>query len=356
MIKVLIIDDSALIRDLLRKIFSKDSEIQVVGTANDPISAIKKIRETKPDVITLDIEMPKMDGLTFLRKLMSVYPTPVVIISSRAQMGSDVAIKAIRLGAVSVVAKPTISISEGINRIHQNIINAVKDAAKVNMRNLREQARKTVMNERRKNENIRTSSTIHSPIQGSEQIVAIGASTGGTVAVRNILKKIPANFPSIFVILHMPAGFTKSFADGLDRDCMIRVKEIEDQELVRKGYAYIAPGAKHTTIKKGEYGYYFSLDDEPPVNRFKPSIDKAFFSVAETVGENAIGVILTGMGRDGAEGLKAMKENGAYTMAQDEKTSVIYGMPKRAAEIGAVHEILPIDKMADAIIKRVNKV
>lgn len=350
MIKVLVIDDSALVREMLVSILSEDPEIEVVGTATNPIAAIKKIKETKPDVITLDLEMPQMDGLTFLKKLMSVYPTPVVVISSRAKMGCKTTVEALKLGAISVVTKPSLGIGEGLLRMQKNIVNAIKEAAKVDMQKKRERARENVLKERKKNqERFQTK-------YGNEPIIAIGASTGGTAAVRNILTKFPENFPSIFIILHMPPGFTKSYAEGLNRDCLIRVKEIEDKEVLQRGYAYVAPGAKHVTLEKGEDGYYFALDDSPPINRFKPSIDKAFFSVAKNVKSNAIGVILTGMGSDGAKGLKAMREQGAFTLAQDEETSVIYGMPKRALEIGAVEKVLPIHKIADAIMTQINKV
>lgn len=355
MIKVLVIDDSALVRELLCSILATDREIEVVGTAADPIFAIKKIKETKPDVITLDLEMPRMDGLTFLRKLMAVYPTPVVVISTRAQMGSEMTLKALELGAVSVVAKPVVGISQGLKLMHKNIIQAVKQAAKTNMSLLRKEARKNVLSERSKHPKVKSMGQAYEAIKSTDRLIAIGASTGGTVAVREILGRLPPNLPAIFIILHMPRGFTKSFAEGLNRDCAMVVKEIEDRELIRKGYAYVAPGGKHSTVKKGEKGYYFSLDEEPPVNRFIPSIDKAFFSVAQEVGNKAIGVILTGMGSDGALGLKEMKNKGAYTIAQDQATSVVYGMPKRAAEMGAVDEILPIGKIADAIIEQLKK-
>lgn len=353
MIRVLIVDDSVYVQESISGICSKDPEIKVIEVLSDPTIEVEKIKQLRPDVIVIGLEFSKMNCLAFIKNVMSTIPTPIIIVSSRTKMGSETAVKAIQLGAVAVVAKPLGTLNDELNRTQQNIIDAIKSAVDRKSRGTNIHTSQIKINDYQQRLQKPNGSTFSKPISNTDPMIVIGASTGGTVAVREILQKLPANFPSVFIILHMPPGFTKSFADGLNRDCTINVKEIEDQEIIRRGYAYIAPGAKHTTVIKGENNFYFALDDDPPINRFKPSIDKAFFSVAKIANHNTIGVILTGMGRDGAEGLKAMKDKGAYTLAQDEKTSVVYGMPKRAAEIGAVHEILPIDQIADAIIRKV---
>ncbi|WP_245741973.1 protein-glutamate methylesterase/protein-glutamine glutaminase [Anaerobacillus arseniciselenatis] len=350
-IKVLIIDDSALVRELLKRILSKDQEIEVVGSTVDPIYAIKKLKEFKPDVITLDLEMPRMDGLTFLRKLMAVIPTPVIIISSRAEKGSEISLKALELGAIDVVLKPSAMLQSSFFDIEEEIIIKVKSAAKVNMTELRKQARKKIASR-----NEVTPATIQLLQSNTDKIIAIGASTGGTVAIRSILEQLPANLPGILIVLHMPVGFTSSYAESLNASCRLTVKEAVNGELLRKGFAYIAPGGKHILLKKShQKGYFISLEETPPVNRHRPSVDVLFSSVTREAKNNCIGVILTGMGNDGANGLKEMHDNGAWTIAQDEKTSIVYGMPKQAIKLGAVDEVIPLQEMPNAIVQALQK-
>jgi two-component system chemotaxis response regulator CheB len=350
-IKVLIIDDSALVRELLTRMLSKCSEIDVVGSTVDPIFAIKKMKELKPDVITLDLEMPRMDGLTFLRKLMAVIPTPVIIISSRAERGSDAALKALELGAVDVVLKPSTALQTALVSLEEEIIEKVKNAAKVNMVELRKQARKRVTSVSHSEQ--KTLQVLRG-ISSTDKVITIGASTGGTVAIRTILEQLPANLPGILIVLHMPPGFTKSYAEGLNATCRMNVKEAVHGELYRTGFAYIAPGGKHMVLEKNEQkGYYITLDESPPVNRHRPSVDVIFSSVAKCAKHNSIGIILTGMGNDGSQGLKKMHDQGAYTIAQDEKTSIVHGMPKQAISIGAVEKVLPLLEIPKAIIKAI---
>lgn len=352
-VKVLIIDDSALVRELLTKILSKDCDIDVVGSTIDPIFAIKKLKEFKPDVITLDLEMPRMDGLTFLRKLMAVIPTPVIIISSRAQKGSDIALKALELGAIDVILKPSAVLQSSFFEIEKEIIHKVKSAAKVNMSELRKQARRRIA---LKNETVHPKIQVLQEISSTDKVIAIGASTGGTVAIRTILEQLPANFPGILIVLHMPVGFTSSYAEGLNGTCRLNVKEAVDSEIIRKGYAYIAPGGKHMVLKKShQKGYFIRLEESPPVNRHRPSVDVLFSSVAKEAKHNCIGILLTGMGNDGATGLKEMHDQEAWTIAQDEKTSIVHGMPKQAIRLGAVDEVLPIQEVPRAIIQALQK-
>ncbi len=352
-IKVLIIDDSALVRQILSKVFAQDQAFEVVGTAIDPLFAIKKIKEHKPDVITLDLEMPRMDGLTFLEKLMSIYPMPVVVISSLAQEGSAATLKALELGAVDYIPKPAAGLGQGLAGISEEIISKVKNAASVNMDEMRRQVKRTRAKrpaDAPQAEPVEPSVEKKPLVRSTDRIIAIGASTGGTVAVKNILQKLPANLPGILVVLHMPASFTTSFASSLNSSCRMNVKEAEDGESVMAGYAYIAPGGRHMLLKRKTEGYYIKIDNSEPVNRHKPSVDKTFQSVAESASPSGLGVILTGMGDDGARGLKEMHSKGSLTLAQDEKTSIVFGMPKKAIELGGVDQVLSLDKISEAIV------
>ena len=347
-IRVLVIDDSALVRELLTRILEQEPGIEVIGTAMDPIYAIKMIKSQKPDVITLDLEMPRMDGLTFLRKLMSVYPLPVVVVSSLAKKGSKATLEALELGALDFVTKPAAGLSKGLEEMGMEIVQKVNNAADVNVNKLRQQARKGRMSEKS------PSSREDKPAQQvvvrrTDRVVAIGASTGGTVAVKEILQQLSANTPGVIVVLHMPAGFTTSYAQSLNSSCRMKVKEAEDGDRISFGQAFIAPGGKHLLLEKKSSGYIIRLDNGPPVNRHRPSVDKTFFSVAEESSPDSMGLILTGMGGDGARGLKAMHDQGSPTLAQDEETSIVYGMPRQAVELGAVDRILPLGEMAAAI-------
>lgn len=350
-IRVVIIDDSALVRSVLERILSKDPDIEVVGLARDPIEAIKVIKECRPDVLTLDLEMPKMDGLTFLRKLMKVIPLPVVVISSKVEKNNEATLMALELGAVDFVTKPAIAVGSGLEELEDLILEKIKDAAQVDRKKLRtiymSKDRGSQAEQRAKRD--QNESSLES-IKSTDKLIAIGGSTGSTVAIRKILEQLPSNLPPIVIVIHMPAGFTKSYADGLDKSCSMRVKEASDKETVKFGYAYIAPGGRHLEIEKDSYQYKIKITDNPPVNRHRPSVDVMMETVATTAGSNAMGIILTGMGDDGAKGMKDMYNIGAYTIAQNEESSVVFGMPKQAIQQGAVREVCHLDDIAARII------
>lgn len=328
-IKVLIIDDSAMVRKVFSQELQKDPDIEVVGTAPDPIIGRDKIVQLKPDVITLDVEMPRMDGLTFLEKLMKHYPIPVIIVSSLAQKGGDVAMKAIELGAVEVIAKPGTAYSVG--DMSEQLIEKVKAAASVKVF-------KPV------NLSTTASSVASSAlmVKTTNKIIAIGASTGGTEALKEVLTRMPLNCPPIVVVQHMPQNFTKAFADRLNGLCKIRVTESVEGERLEIGKAIIAQGNKHMEIRRSGANYYVTLNDDPMMFHQRPAVEILFNSVAKYAGKNAVGVILTGMGKDGAVGLLNMRNAGAHTIAQDERTSVVYGMPKEAVLVGAAEVVKPL--------------
>lgn len=335
-IKVLIVDDSAVVRNILSKELSSDPEIEVIGTAPDPYVARDKIVHLKPDVITLDIEMPRMDGITFLRKLMKYYPLPVIVVSSLTQKGSDLALEALQEGAVEVMCKPGPSYSVGDMSLI--LVEKIKAAAKVNLNQLRSLAR-----------SVSTKQTL-SLTRTTNKIVAIGASTGGTQALEYILTSMPSNAPAIAIVQHMPEKFTKSFAKRLNDLCSIEVKEAEQNDRLIPGRALIAPGNMHMVVKRSGASYYVEIKSGPLVKRQRPSVDVLFDSVAKYVGKNSIGVILTGMGSDGAEGLLKMREAGAPTIAQDEKSCIVFGMPKEAIKLGAAERVLDLKDIPEAIL------
>jgi two-component system chemotaxis response regulator CheB len=342
-IKVLVIDDSALVRQTLTEIINTDDQLEVVGTAGDPYFAAQKIRSFIPDVITLDVEMPRMDGLTFLKTLMAQYPIPVVIISSLTQNGSQLALRALDLGAVEIVAKSEIrNTKEHLEEARIRITDAVKAASMVPMK------RKPIATERLEHprETLKEAKALDPSLdQTTDKIIAIGASTGGTEALRYFLKQVPANLPGILITQHMPPGFTKSFADQLNLICDVTVKEAADGERVMRGHAYIAPGGRHMELYRSGAKYFIRIRDGELVNRHKPSVEVLFNSVAHHAGKNAVGIIMTGMGRDGAEGLLNMKVAGARTIAQDESSCVVFGMPKEAIKLGAANQILSLEEM-----------
>lgn len=360
-IKVLIVDDSAVIRSLLTEILSSDSEIEVVGTAGDPYKAREKIRRLEPDVITLDVEMPKMDGLSFLEKLMRLHPMPVVMISSMTQKGADIALRAIELGAFDFIGKPRADIASAFMDYRDEITAKVKAAAKASSK-IKGTDVSAKSRHRPAPPPLDTSPKLSSDVilskpdgkrrkMGSESVIAIGASTGGTEAIRRIVEVLPANdMPAIVIAQHIPPVFSESFARRMDSLSELTVAEAKDNEAVKPGHVYIAPGDKHLLLERKANGYICRLNDGPPVNRHKPSVDVLFRSVAKVVGDKAIGIILTGMGADGALGLQEMKESGALTLAQDESSSVVWGMPGEAVKRGAVGKVLSLGDMAPYLI------
>jgi two-component system, chemotaxis family, protein-glutamate methylesterase/glutaminase len=343
-IRVLVIDDSALVRQTLSEIIDSDRELRVIGTASDPYFAASKIREEIPDVITLDVEMPRMDGLTFLKSLMAQYPVPVVIISSLTQSGSHLALRALEHGAVEIIAKSEIrNTKEHLEESRMRITDAIKAAYMVPMK--RASINKVAIEPQRIEK--KPKSTIY---KTTDKVIAIGASTGGTEALRFVLKNIRPDLPGILITQHMPAGFTKSFADHLNSECEVTVKEASDGERVMRGHAYIAQGGRHMELYRSGAQYFIKVRDGQLVNRHKPSVDVLFDSVARHAGQNAMGIIMTGMGHDGAAGLLAMKNAGAHTIAQDEASSVVYGMPREAVAINASNQIMSLTNMPSKLI------
>ncbi|MDD3437150.1 MAG: chemotaxis response regulator protein-glutamate methylesterase [Candidatus Gastranaerophilales bacterium] len=342
-IKVLIIDDSAMIRKVFEQELSKDPEIEVVGTAPDPFVGRDKIVYLKPDVITLDIEMPRMDGLTFLGKLMQHYPLPVVVVSSLAKKGGEVAVKAIELGAVEVLSKPGTAYSVG--DMSEQLIEKVKAAAKVKVF-------KTIdpnkIASKEQNSALVTSASLS--VKTTNKIIAIGASTGGTDALREVISRLPSNSPPVVVVQHMPQNFTKSFAERLNQICQVQVKEATDGEYLATGKVLIAPGNQHMEIRRSGISYYVKLFDGPMMFHQRPAVEILFNSVAKYAGQNSVGVILTGMGKDGAQGLLNMRQAGASTIAQDEKSCIVFGMPKEAIDIGAAQVIKPLNMIAQTML------
>jgi len=343
-IEVLIVDDSAVVRQVLSGILKSDPEIEVIGTASDPYEAVKHIKIKCPDVLTLDIEMPGMDGLTFLRKIMSQHPIPVVIVSRLTASNPDISLKAMEYGAVDVISKP-VSLRESLEEIRIVLCDKVKAAAisKISRIKSPEIIRKKTIT---KKPGAEISPKVIKP---ARQVVLIGASTGGTNAVKDILINLPADSPGIVVVQHMPEHFTRAFADMLNGICKISVKEAEDGDKVITGKALIAPGNRHLKLKKNDQGFYVEVRDGELFNRHKPSVDVLFFSAAKVATSRITGILLTGMGRDGAEGLLEMKNAGANTVAQDEQSSVVFGMPKAAIDLKAADVVLPLFKIANYI-------
>ncbi len=347
-IKVLIVDDSAVVRQTLQSILNTDSEIEVMGTASDPFFAAKKIQQEIPDVITLDVEMPRMDGLTFLKKIMSQHPIPVVIISSLTAKGTETAMKALEYGAVEVIAKPQMDTKRFIEESKIRLCDAVKAAAQAKIKRKAIQQQEFVVQPKYSADAIlpKMAPSDASMLKTTELVVAVGASTGGTDALRIFLEAMPLDSPGIIIVQHMPENFTKSFANRLNELCAITVKEAENGDSVIRGRALIAPGNHHMLLKRSGARYYVEIKDGPLVNRHRPSVDVLFRSTARYAGKNAIGIIMTGMGDDGARGLLEMKEAGARNIAQDEKSCVVFGMPNEAIKLNAVEKILPLDQIA----------
>lgn len=329
--KVLVIDDSALIRSLLTQIINEEKDLEVVGAAPDPLIAREMIKQLNPDVLTLDVEMPKMDGLDFLEKLMRLRPMPVLMVSTLTEKGSEITMRALELGATDFVTKPKTSISQGMREYAELITDKIRVASKAKVSSLQSIAKSS--------NKVGQTTLLKNPLISSEKLLIIGASTGGTEAIKSFLLQMPSDCPGILITQHMPAGFTKSFANRLDSLCKISVKEAVDGERVLPGHAYIAPGDKHLLLGRSGANYVTRLSDAEPVNRHKPSVDVLFDSAAQQAGKNAVGVILTGMGKDGAAGMARMKEAGAYNFSQNEESCVVYGMPREAVVQGGVHEV-----------------
>lgn len=361
-IRVVVVDDSALVRGLLASAIDAQPDMTCVGTASDPYQAREVIRSLDPDVITLDVEMPRMDGLDFLEKLMRLRPMPVVMVSTLTERGAETTLRALELGAVDFVAKPRIGVAQGMQEIAAEIADKLRAAARAKV------ARRTVAPPAPPAASRRPAGGGEAPGEGgpprvkavpiaysrssTEKLVAIGASTGGTEALREVLSQLPADCPAVMVTQHMPPGFTRSFAQRLNTLCRMHVKEAEHGERVLPGHVYIAPGGLQMRLARDGANYVVVVDDGPPVNRHKPSVDVLFRSVAEHAGRNAIGVMLTGMGRDGADAMKAMRDAGAHNVAQDEASCVVYGMPREAVACGAVHEVLPLSRIAAHLLER----
>jgi two-component system chemotaxis response regulator CheB len=338
MIKVLIVDDSAVVRKVISKELARFEDIEVVGTAIDPYVARDKIVKLRPDVITLDLEMPRMDGLSFLVKLMKHYPMPVVVLSSLTPKNSDTALKALELGAVDVLCKPGATHSTG--DISQSLARAIRAAASARIQN--NPGKSSIPAERVNGD--------HLLVQTTHKVIAVGASTGGTRAIEAVLSTMPVTSPGTVIVQHMPENFTTSFARRLNKICPMEVREARDNDRVVPGVAFIAPGNRHMLLYRSGGAYRVKIKTGPRVHYQRPSVDVLFQSVAKNAGRNAVGVLLTGMGADGAKGLLSMRENGANTIAQDEKSCVVFGMPKEAIKLGAVDEVVPLSNISRSII------
>ncbi|WP_382161898.1 chemotaxis response regulator protein-glutamate methylesterase [Hydrogenophaga sp. ANAO-22] len=350
-IKVIVVDDSALVRSLLTEIINRQSDMACIGAASDPLVAREMIRELNPDVITLDVEMPRMDGLEFLSRLMRLRPMPVVMVSTLTEQGAEITLRALEMGAVDFVAKPRIGVSSGLNELAGDIVDKIRVAAKAHVKRLAAapgtaQATPTAAGH--------AAEPPRAPLPrlSTEKIICIGSSTGGTEAIREVLVPMPADAPGIVITQHMPPGFTTSFANRLNTLCRIRVAEARDGERILPGHAYIAPGGRHLRIDRSGSNYVAVLEDTEPVNRHRPSVEVLFKSAARVLGPNALGIMLTGMGGDGAAAMREMKDAGSYNYVQDEASCVVFGMPRMAIQHGAAHEVLPLNQIANAVLNR----
>lgn len=352
--RVIVVDDSALVRSLLAEIINRQPDMECIGMASDPLVAREMIREKNPDVITLDVEMPRMDGIDFLERIMRLRPMPVLMISTLTERGAEVTMRALELGAIDFVAKPRAGVANGLSMLATEIVDKIRIAASSNVRRrirppsvggagagaagASAPARPAVSN--------------HALLgrMSTEKIIAIGASTGGTEAIKEVLVPMPADAPAIVITQHMPAGFTSSFAARLNTICQITVKEAVHGERILPGHAYIAPGGRQFAISRSGANYVAVVDDSPPVNRHKPSVEVLFRSVAQYAGSNAYGIMLTGMGGDGAAAMREMKDAGSYNFVQDEASCIVFGMPREAIAHGAEHEVLPLNRITDALL------
>ncbi len=364
-IKVLCVDDSALIRSLMTEIINSQPDMTVVATAPDPLVARDLIKQHNPDVLTLDVEMPRMDGLDFLEKLMRLRPMPVVMVSSLTERGNEITLRALELGAVDFVTKPKVGIRDGMLDYAEKLADKVRAASRARVRpaaparaaapaaaGAAPQASAHASHGAHAHAPVAAAPMINNPLLSTEKLIIVGASTGGTEAIREVLQPLPPDAPAVLIAQHMPPGFTKSFAQRLNGLCRITVKEAEHGERVLPGHAYIAPGHAHLLLARSGANYIAHLSDDPPVNRHRPSVDVLFRSAAQHAGKNAIGVILTGMGRDGAAGLLEMRKAGAFTLAQDEASCIVFGMPREAIALGAADEIASLSDMSRRVMTR----
>ena len=344
--RVVVVDDSALVRSLLTEIINRQTDMICVGAAADPLVAREMIRELNPDVITLDVEMPRMDGLEFLSRLMRLRPMPVVMVSTLTEQGAEVTLRALELGAVDFVAKPRIGVSSGLNELAGDIVDKIRVAACARVGRHSGAAPSSPL--------AQAASAAAAPLPriSTEKVICIGASTGGTEAIREVLVPMPADAPAIVITQHMPPGFTTSFAARLNTLCRISVAEARHGERILPGHAYIAPGGHHLRVERSGSNYVAVVEDTEPVNRHKPSVEVLFRSAARVIGPNALGVMLTGMGADGAQAMREMKDAGSYNYVQDEASCVVFGMPRMAIQTGAAHEVLPLNQIAAALLAR----
>jgi two-component system, chemotaxis family, protein-glutamate methylesterase/glutaminase len=348
-IRVLIVDDSLVVQQLLREMLSPFPDLKVVGTASDPFVARDKIKQLRPDVLTLDIEMPRMNGLDFLEKLMRLRPMPVVIVSSLTQRDAEITLRALERGAVDYIAKPKVVSPQGLADYAEDLAGKIRAAADTDVGYIGSLDRTWLSRDR-----VVPVAALADPQAVRRKIVLIGGSTGATEAIREVLVQFPDEMPPILIVQHMPEVFTGLFARRLDQTCRIKVTEARHDELAEMGHAYVAPGHSHLEFTRTPQGYRLKLNQSEPVNRHRPSVDVLFNAGAKVAGEHAIGIILTGMGADGAAGLLALKTAGAYTIAQDQKTSVIFGMPRAAIGLGAAIEVLPLKQISDRLLAHLN--
>ncbi len=347
-IKVLIVDDSAVVRQTLEDIISSDKHLEVIATASDPYIAADRIKHEVPDVITLDIEMPRMDGITFLQKLMSQHPIPVVICSSLTGEGAETTMKALQYGAVEIITKPSVGTKQFLEESKIKICDAIKAASLAKVKRISTTNHK--VSPKLSADAMLAKPSSKAMIRTTEKVVVVGASTGGTEALRVFLEALPPDSPGIVIVQHMPENFTRAFANRLNGICRVTVKEAADNDTVIRGQALIAPGNRHTLLKRSGARYYVEVKDGPLVSRHRPSVDVLFRSASRYAGKNAVGVIMTGMGDDGAKGMMEMKETGSFNIAQDEKTSVVFGMPNEAIKKGGVDKVLPLEKIALKVV------
>lgn len=349
--RVIVVDDSALVRSMLTEIINRQPDMECIAAAADPLVAREMIRNMNPDVITLDVEMPRMDGIDFLSKLMRLRPMPVVMVSTLTERGADVTLKALELGAIDFVAKPKIGVADGLRQLADDITDKIRIASKARINRLHATPATGTASA------TASGAPVVKPSGGStmgrlstEKLVFIGASTGGTEATKEVLMALPADFPGVVITQHMPPGFTRNYAARLDSLCKISVKEAQDGERILPGHAYIAPGGLHLSVERSGANYIARVQDGDPVNRHKPSVEVLFKSAARVVGPNALGIMLTGMGADGAKAMREMRDAGAYCVAQDEASCVVFGMPREAIAAGAVQEVLPLNKIANHVV------